>query len=105
MAQAHRCPHHRLPVRLTLIGTLVSRLGGEAEDWAGAEMHALLSPKHQLPRSGLEPIILHGSGSPCPASQESRAPALPTATNAITAQGNNGEGRDGVAQRLSNVVQ
>lgn len=95
VAGVHRCPHQRLPVQLTLIGTLVSRFGGEAEERVGAEMHTLLSPEHQLPRSGPEPIILHGGSSPLPASQESCAPALPTVTSTIMAQGNNGKGREG----------
>lgn len=64
MAQVHRCPRHQLPMQLTLIGTLVSRLSGEAEDQAGADARTPLTPA-PASRSGLEPIILHLSGILC----------------------------------------
>lgn len=69
----------------------------------GVEMHVLPSPECQLPSSGLEPLT--PCSRPHPASQESHALALPMATNMATAHGNNSEGREGEAQRLSNVFQ
>lgn len=47
VAQAHRCPRHQLPVRLTLIVTPDSRLGGGAKEQVGTERDTLLSPGHQ----------------------------------------------------------
>lgn len=85
------------PAGLALIGTLSAR--GDSTD-----RDTLLSPGHPRPGPGLEPVIPRRSNLR-PASQESRAPALPTASSAIPAQGNNGGGGEGDALRLSSVFQ
>lgn len=75
-------------MQLTLIGTLVTRLSGEAEDQAGADAR---TPLTSAPASQVRAGAHYSAPQwhPVPASQEHWAPALPTVTDTIMAQDNN----------------